>query len=330
MKTDLKIALKQYGIENFVILKKMNEGYINNVWLIRNNENKKLIIKQRDVALEGHLEENIKLVEFLKNKGFPIINLIPNIKHKKITKINNYYYELTSFINGGHPEKKKLKNSEIKNATKLFQKLDYTLSNLPKILLHYPNAKIFTKKEILSSLNNYKTKLNNLQLNKKKILHNFIHILERYINKHDWNINNFNKLPRQVTHGNLSDNNILLNKLNEIVGIIDWDNIRIRPRIHSISQQALTFSGPLNSQFITRFVFYIGHYYELQYMKRIELENITPYMHYRNLNSIWIFDHILNYNQIKSYNAIPKIIQRLHWFEKNRDNLQNALLNNIR
>ena len=329
MKTYIKKALKKYGIDDFIILKKLNYGYINNVWLIKINNNTKLVIKQRNTKTEKRLVENIQLVDYLKNKGFPVIDIISNLNGEKITNINNYNYELSKFINGKHPSQLNLKINDLKEAVKIFYKLDRTLVNLPKKLLQFPKAKIYSKEEVLLSIKIYKSKINKQSIYKKKILINFIDTLAEYINNDNWDIYNFKNLPSQVTHGNLSDNNIILDRSKKIISIIDWDNIRIRPRIHSISHQALTFSGKLNNQFIDKFSFYIKYYSKFNKIKKEELMKITPYMYYRVLNSIWVLDHILNNKQPKSYQAIPIITKRLLWFKNNHEKLQSNLLKNF-
>ena len=137
---------------------------------------------------------------------------------------------------------------------------------------------------------------------------------------------NFERLPYQITHGSLSDNNIIVNRDGDIKAIIDWDNIRMRPRIHSVAQQALSFSGSFkHTNFLNNFVTYLEYYIKQNPLSRKELIAIPDLLEYRALNRLWIFDHYLNKGQKKALNAIKKLTEADKWLQKNKTLMQNTL-----
>jgi len=216
-------------------------------------------------------------------------------------------------------------NLEMKKSAKLFSNIDRELKNPTARLPRFPKAKFFIYSEIIQGLKAYRKNLAGARTFEKQRLFKFADQSIKRLQKDPFKFN-FERLPYQITHGSLSDNNIIVNRDGDIKAIIDWDNIRMRPRIHSVAQQALSFSGSFkHTNFLNNFVTYLEYYIKQNPLSRKELIAIPDLLEYRALNRLWIFDHYLNKGQKKALNAIKKLTEADKWLQKNKTLMQNTL-----
>ncbi|MBU1951753.1 phosphotransferase [Patescibacteria group bacterium] len=308
------------------VIRKFKGGFINDVYLLEEVNGEKLVFKIRKGEKYSDLKRNSLLLSYLDQAGIPVTPLIlTKDKMPCVMLNNNNSCEVYKYIDGKSMNSTKISLHRIRDAANLFSKLDRKLEDAGKIFSTFPTGKILTTKELLKELYHYKNMLKGSRSRKKMRLYSFacktIETLEKNLYKFD-----FHNLPYQITHGNLSDNNIIVDKDGRIQCIIDWDNIRKRPRIHSIVQQALTVSGGYNTKtFISRFVQYLSIYSCHNPIFKEEIISILDFLTYRSLNRIWIFQHYIDFGQEKSLKAISKLTTAERWLRNNHDLLDKKL-----
>lgn len=308
------------------VLQKFNSGFINDVYLLRESHGEKIVLKIRKEEKYRDLKRNASLLSYLDREGIPVTPLILTKNGKSFVMLRGHTScEVYRYIEGRGLSFIRLTPHCIREAANFFSRLDEKLQDAEGKVSTFPTGKISTREEMLHELYQYRDVLQGKRSKEKRRLFSFairtISILEENHYKFD-----FHYLPYQITHGNLSDNNIIVDNLGKIRGIIDWDNIRRRPRIHSITQQALSVAGGYNTtNFPSRLVQYLTMYSSRNRISKAEIVSIPDYLTYRSLNRGWIFQHYIHFGQTKSLNAIPKLTAAERWLRNNRDLLAKKL-----
>ncbi|MFH0906080.1 MAG: phosphotransferase [archaeon] len=326
---EIRKILSNYNIGKLVSYQKAKEGLVNQNWIIKTD---------KGLFVLRFLEDNKKKIDIIKEHKFEIelskkINYLVSlpIKSKKdqnIGKYKNRYFWIYNYIDGD--TRYKVNNSNIKKIARLIATVHKASENInisfDKIGSPYNVNWII---EELDEQKEYFSK------NKNKYGKYFLKIYKSLI-KILTELNNsklkkeYNQLKRIVLHSDYGASNIIWKKDN-IIGLIDFDNIRKHPKIYDlavyIAWKLYKRSKPSEIS-IRKVNNFLNEYNKYNKLEDNEIKHLPNIILSKLIDGIyWHFFLKINYNDRKLRFKITKdTYKRILWVYKNKKKIQDVAL----
>lgn len=204
--------------ENSILLKKFKD----NVFLVGLGD-KKYVVKE---YLPVFTPERLSFFEELQNFTSEKINVLPRVittpEHKLNVQLGGFGYDLTEFVKSENFEKNK-----VKDVGKFFFDIGSFVGNLHSTFSEFENSGYPTIKSLLNIVPNTPSHMINLLKDYKEVGvdESWFRIVEdkiTMVGHYTPIMNSFGKLPQKIVHGDLYLKNILLDKNQKVVGLIDF------------------------------------------------------------------------------------------------------------
>lgn len=239
---DLAIVLSRYDIGAIERITDYRKGSRRAAKMLVGSTKGKYLLKRR-----AHGHDVQKQVEFahgvqqqLAEHGFPVAGLVETLDGKTFVEHNNRVYELFRFINGKRFDKS---NPAAAESGRI-------LAHFHDILREFPYAPTTNKKtyhqdenffSIISETSDVLSR-HETPAQLEGIADTIAYLREQYERAyHQVESVEFFSLPTGIVHGDWHPGNTLY-KDGEIIAVIDFDSLRISPRITDIANGALQFS----------------------------------------------------------------------------------------
>jgi Ser/Thr protein kinase RdoA (MazF antagonist) len=315
-----EILEQNYNIGEIQSIKKaILGGYLNNSWIVTTNKSK-YFLQETNQIKRKFISQEIKVLEYLQTKNFPNLKFIKNTQGKKITFLDKSFILLSEFIEGFSPNKfNNLSINQITNAA-------ITLAKYHKVMEDYPipEHKVSNtpnRVEALSICNGVKEKIKN-----KTILDNFdkeiLEIIDKKIDLlQNFKIDKLERLkecPKIFCHGDYHGANLIFNKNEKVIGIVDWElsgkGYRIWEVLRSMSflcdiDYNGSMIGPIDFKKALK---YLQAYHNSYPLTELEISLALELIQFKSLCSCFIIDMHYNYNRKDT--DIFKPNKPSHWF----------------
>jgi Ser/Thr protein kinase RdoA (MazF antagonist) len=239
---DLAIVLSRYDIGAIEQISDYRKGSRRAAKMLVGSTKGKYLLKRR-----AHGHDVKKQVEFahsvqreLSEHGFPVAGLVETMDGKTFVEHNSRMYELFKFISGKRFDKS---NPSAAESGRI-------LAHFHDILRDFPYEPSATKKTfhqgeqffgIISEVNEILAR-NETKEQLNGLVDTVAYLREQYEQAHSQvEAAGFSSLPKGIVHGDWHPGNTLY-KDGEIIAVIDFDSLRISPRITDIANGALQFS----------------------------------------------------------------------------------------
>lgn len=249
----VKEILEGYDILNdHIEIERVNTGLINQTWHIKNGEKDFILQKINHLIFKdpGAIAYNIRMISDYLNKKSPSYLFVAPIKtrrHEEIRQIKNFYFRLTPFVKNSHTITTVEKPQQAFEAARQFGQFTQLLSNFPveKLKTTLPDFHNLTLR--------YQQFLKALQTGNKQRLQQSGELI-RFI-KHNKTIvetyeaifqNPFFKL--RVTHHDTKISNVLFDKEDKGICIIDLDTVMPGYFISDVGDMMRTYLSPANEE----------------------------------------------------------------------------------
>lgn len=120
----LKIVETEYGLQNVVLLKRVEQGVLSNNYIIESNDTKYFLKHHRHNDLE-RIRKIHTVESFFSEKGFPVILSLPNKDNSLVIQIEEQYYSLLPFVDGILAQRRKWFLSSLQLWESFWQKCNW-------------------------------------------------------------------------------------------------------------------------------------------------------------------------------------------------------------
>ncbi len=193
-----------------------------NAFLVK-SQNKQFVLKKYDQKIT---KERLQFFEELQNMTNAYMQISPQVLKTKDGNLNvhrnSFYYDLTEFVEG-----EMIQREQVKNISEFFYKIGLFVGKLHKSFSEIEskgqitmNSLLYTApespKHLVDLLDSYyKAQIDDSW---KEIIKEKITIVNSYTD----HLKVFNALPRKIVHGDLYLKNLLFDKSQKIIGLIDF------------------------------------------------------------------------------------------------------------
>jgi Ser/Thr protein kinase RdoA (MazF antagonist) len=220
---EIKKVLEYYNLR-FKSFEKVTGGRINDTYLVICDKDEKIIVQKAVLCSSGKsIENEAKLINFLKKNNFPVAPILTMSNKKSYVKVNGNFWKLSKYIE--HDQK------IIKSEERIFN-LGKTLGAFHSFFRNYPEKdKLvepfkFKETEILIEKLELLLEINKAEKSVIELVDSMKKIASKY------------KIPQNIAinilHGDPKFNNFLF-KGNEVVGILDLDGANIGSELLDLS-----------------------------------------------------------------------------------------------
>lgn len=280
------LLAENYGLEGGEF-KELKTGSFNKLWMFNCN-NRQYIIKQINHAYTKQLIGwYTKILNKVRGNTIPL-NLIPNRNNEYLTAYVDEFWSVMEYVDGEvfqHGNR-----TQLFEAARIIKQLnEIDIVGIPP--LQQSEAENNKKNEINPWLGNYEYEIN--RLNQLLISQSILDTT--YINSMNAiftdpvNIlhgDDYESFPLVISHGEYQNHNLIYND-NQLVCVIDWDAVSLRPRIYDISVSAVFLCRQSRGKFdldASAFVDYLDRFSltdkEIKCILPIVLLYFVPKIHY--------------------------------------------------
>lgn len=289
-------------------IKLLELGTINLSYLVE-TRNRKFVFRiyQRNIT-KRQIEIEHKLITFLKEKKFPVANIIKTIKGKTLGYKNGIFFTLFDFIAGKHLYKTNIK--QLKSAAKLLGHYHFIVREY-----NYPQKKDWWYVESIA-LEKYLKQAENLGAP-----HQFLLFLGRLIKlfRVNANINDLKRLPHIFIHGDFSLRNLKFIG-NKISGVFDFDNIRKELRIFDFVRPLQSIVGMGKDVNKNRIKIFFNEYLRNSQIPLLSSERkylIEMFRIQHLKEALWQLRQYLISKKTIHFECLKKEIKFLKWLDTN-------------
>ena len=294
---DIQLLMDKYNSGKILNISRMVGGYT--------NINYKVSTDKKDYLLKIHLfnkfediASEIKILQYLRNKGIPAANPIPDRKNRFINDLGNGNAVIYEFIDGHHPEMNLETTRQIAKAAAAINTL-----KVPTF---------FTQKNWVD-IDLCKTVIKNIPAAvyiKPDIFEYFIeqtNYLEKPLSV---------KLPRGLVHGDLFPDNTLFTG-NKLLSILDFEVICIENLLHELGTAINGFcyvDNKLSEALLHAFLNEYQKYYKLN---KIEKKLLPAYVQWgAHCMIAWHIIGVMEHNDTKKHKRAQELIERVKKLRK--------------
>ena len=225
---ELKIIIAQFlGSVEILSIIPIENGLINNTYLVETADNKYILQKINTQIFKnptGIQHNHLKINQVLEKSNYSkkTVKLIPTFSNELLFEKNNEAWRMMEYLENSITFLKPSSTEIAFEASKCLSEF-YKIINQETILLEetLPDFINFEKR-----INNFKTALNQ-ETERKKLAESEINfILDHLSLLQKWTeLQNSNSLPLRVIHADPKISNILFNKENKAIAVIDLDTM---------------------------------------------------------------------------------------------------------
>jgi len=291
-----------------LLMDKYNSGKITNISPTvggYTNLNYKVSADKRNFLLKIHLynkfeniSSEIKILQYLKNKGIPAAYPIPDRKNEFINVLGNNNVVIYEFIDGHHPEANIETTKQIAKAAAALNLLDV--------------PPYFTQKNWVD-IDYCKAVINKFS----DAAYPHLDIFEYFIEQTSFLEEPLSvKLPKGLVHGDLFPDNTMFKK-NKLIALLDFEVICIENLLHELGTAIQGFcyiNNTLSEKLLYSFLNEYQKYYELN---QIEKELLPAYMQWgAHCMIAWHLVGVMEDNDTIKYKRTQELIQRVKQLRK--------------
>lgn len=197
----------------------LKNGFVHLNFKCRTNDNKKYVlrvyrnIELTDIQLEDALLVRLTDYPVLRNH---IIPMVPDINGLKISQVDNFYYSLFNYVENDPIQYLNL--AQINNVASIVRNIHDIGSHIYE---EFSNRSLIDTYEIINTFKN--------RFAEQAITDDEYHNLINIVTSYDHLIKQYQ--DKTILHCDIHRNNILLNKADDNLVLIDFDDFRVGPSI---------------------------------------------------------------------------------------------------
>jgi len=281
------------------------------------------------------VEEEVKVINFLRGKNFPVSKMITNKNGNILTFWNSQKYLLSEFIEGHSPNQfNDLNDKHLVNAAKSLAKLHQLLANYEGVPFSNPNTALpHEAKKICQNVKEIiqkKINWNQIDLHVNKIISRKINLLNN-LPKID-----LSNCPKQFVHGDYHGANLIFDENDEVKGIVDWEYFGHDYRIWEVVRSMAficdidytgSLAGPIDLEKARK---YLQAYDEINPLTDEEIKIIPDILEYQAICCVFSLEQHYLKQRSECDIFLPKKPENWFWFVDNKDKIDKEVASKIR
>jgi len=307
-----RLITETYKLEP-IRIKKLRLGTINLSYLIETKSGKSVFRIYKRNNIKRQIEIEHKLITFLKEKNFPVANIIKTINGKTLGHKNGLFFALFDFIAGRYLYKINIR--QLKSVAKLLGRYHFMVRRYD-----YPQKKEWWYVESIA-LEKYLKQAENLGAH-----HQLLFSLKCFIKlfRANTEINELKRLPHIFVHGDFSLRNLKFIG-NKVSGVFDFDNIRKELRIFDLVRPLQSIVGIGRYINKNRIKIFFNEYLKTSQMLLSSLERrylVEMFWIQHIKEALWQLRQYLLSKRAIHFKCLKKEIKFLRWLDNNYCNLR--------
>jgi Ser/Thr protein kinase RdoA (MazF antagonist) len=244
---DLAIVLSRYELGAIEKISDYKKGSRRAAKMLVGTTRGRYLLKRRALGhdVKSQVEFAHQVQKQLEKHGFPVAGLVSTIDENTFVEHEGRIYELFRFINGNRFDKSNPAAAESGRILAHFHDILRDFSYEPEIKKNsYHQGEVFFT--VISELNEVLAR-HETKEQLDGMVDTIAYLREQFEQAYNTVENiGFSSLPTNIVHGDWHPGNTLY-KDGEIIAVIDFDSLRINPRITDIANGALQFSMRMGS-----------------------------------------------------------------------------------
>ena len=203
-------------------IKELDGYYDQNFYVF--NQGKEFVFKRTFVDTFESLDFQNKMMEHLENKRFPVPKVINSLKEEKITKVDEAFIRLLTFLPGKSVVSEDYSPELLVNVGKLSAEIDLALQDFNHPAAHRKNYMWDLQNVLL--IREY---LNSVEEEKRKVVEERLNLFEKEI------VPIKEQLRAGITHNDENEFNVLSNDGKEITALIDYGDASYTQYVNNLA-----------------------------------------------------------------------------------------------